>query len=418
MLLLSHPTGNPNVSQTALALAEAGLLEEMLTCIHWDPDSLLARLMPDRMRRQLERRAMPAPVRARTRSFPWLEWGRIVASRLGIRSLARHEIGPLSVDAVYRDLDRRAARAVSGRLRGKLSAVYAYEDGAEQTFAAARAQGLRCLYDLPIGYWRAAQPIYREEAERRPEWAMTLDGILDSEEKLARKDRELAGADRVFVASRFTAGTLEAYPGRHVPVKVIPYGAPAGCANSPPPAPPDGVLRAIFVGSLTQRKGISYLFDAMRLLGPRVRLTVVGSRPNVACAALDRALAGHRWIPSLTNAGVLEEMRQHDLLVFPSLFEGFGLVILEALACGLPVIATPHTGAPDVLEDGKDGFIVPIRSSEAIAACFTQLLESPPRLAAMKDAALAKSRRLAWETYRVLLADQVREALAEPVLVP
>ena len=63
----------------------------------------------------------------------------------------------------------------------------------------------------------------------------------------------------------------------------------------------------------------------------------------------------------------------HDVFVFPSLFEGFGLVLLEAMAMGLPMITTAHTAGPDLLEDGKEGFIVPIRSAEAIAEKLTWL---------------------------------------------
>ncbi len=411
-MLLSHPTGNANVRHAALALAEAGLLEEFWTCVEWNPDSWKARLAPPRLRRELERRMFPAAVRARARSFPWREWGRLISSRVGLGVLARHERGVFSLDAIYQDLDRRVARrartlGAAGLLRG----VYAYEDGAEDSFAAARELGLARFYDLPIGYWRSAQAIYREEAARLPEWAATLDGIRDSEQKLARKEREITGASRILVASRFTEGTLATCPGERGPVDVIPYGAPdRGWADPAPPAAP-GRLRAIFVGALTQRKGVSYLLEAVARLAPRVELTLVGARLDVPCAPLDAALRTHRWIPSLTHHEVLEEMRRHDVLVFPSLFEGFGLVILEALACGLPVIATPHTGGPDVLTEGEDGFVTPVRDVDALAGALETLLSSPARLAEMKAAALAKARALTWEKYRRGVERAVRAGL-------
>jgi len=69
-------------------------------------------------------------------------------------------------------------------------------------------------------------------------------------------------------------------------------------------------------------------------------------------------------------------MAAHDVFVFPSLFEGFGLVLLEAMAMGLPVITTPHTAGPDLIREGMEGFIVPIRHSTAIAERLEQL---PPR---------------------------------------
>jgi glycosyltransferase involved in cell wall biosynthesis len=332
---------------------------------------------------------------------------------LGLHALARHERGRFSVDAVYRRLDRRVARRLRGEGLGELKAVYGYEDGSVDTFAAARERGLQRIYDLPIGYWRAAQRIYREEAEREPTWAATIEGVLDSDEKLARKESEVATADLILVASRFTAETLREAPAQTARVEVVPYGAPiAGGGEPPREAATPGVLRAIFVGALTQRKGLSYALEAVRRLGPRCELTLIGARPTAPCAPLDEALRRHRWFPNLSSPEVLTEMRRHDVLLFPSLCEGFGLVILEALSCGLPVISTNHTGAPDVLGEGIDGFIVPIRSADAIAQKMEALLDSPPRLAAMKDAAAAKARALRWEDYRSTIARIVRAQLA------
>src|SRR5690606_15413134 len=101
------------------------------------------------------------------------------------------------------------------------------------------------------------------------------------------------------------------------------------------------------------RKGLAYLFRACRQLGAAVELTVIGTKPTVPCAVLDRELASYRWVASCPHAEVLREMRAHDVFVFPSLFEGFGLVLLEALAMGLPVITTAHTAGPDLITEGE-----------------------------------------------------------------
>jgi glycosyltransferase involved in cell wall biosynthesis len=102
-------------------------------------------------------------------------------------------------------------------------------------------------------------------------------------------------------------------------------------------------------------------------------------------------------------------MQQHDVLVLPSLFEGFGLVILEAMAQRLPVIATPHTAGPDVISEGVDGFIVPIRSAEAIAAGLDQLASNAKLLQEMKQAAEEKAKTQRWENYRESLTQMARD---------
>lgn len=417
MILLSHPTGNANVRHAALGLARAGLLAEFRTCLALDPAAGWLRLLPASVAVQLRRRAVPEELRRLTRTRPGREALRLALSRSWLgRPFTRHETGPFCVDAVYHDLDRACARRLR---RAAFAGVYAYEDGALETFAAARVRGLVTLYDQPIGYWRAARRILVEEAEREPEWAVTLAGNRDSTAKTTRKDEELRLASVVLAATSFTRDTLAEHPGFDAPVHVVPYGAPTAVpfGDRTPYAPAGKPLRALYVGSLGQRKGLSYLFAAARAAGKAVELTVVGTRPAETCPALDRALAACRWIPSLPHGEILALMRASDVLVFPSLFEGFGLVILEAMAQGVPVITTPHTAGPDIITDGVDGFLVPIRDAAAITARLDLLHADRSRLAAMGEAARATAARFTWRAYETALARIVSTHLNPPVPV-
>lgn len=404
MILFSHPTGNANVRHAALGLHRAGLLGEFWTCVNYRETPLLRRLLPDAIARQLRRRVFPPELAGVIRSFPMREIGRLLAPRAGLRSLVRHEQGPLSVDAVYRSLDRKVSeRLADSRFR----AVYAYEDGAKDSFRVAARNGQMRIYDLPIGYWRAARSILQEEAALQPEWASTLHGNVDSSEKTERKDAELQQANLVLVASSFTLRTLDQAPDFSASVVMIPYGAPTIDTSTAPVVKETkrgGKLRALFVGSLGQRKGLSYLFDAVKSLGESVELTVIGTRPLAPCPALDRELAAVRWIPSCSHREVLAEMAAHDVFVFPSLFEGFGLVLLEAMAMGLPIITTPHTAGPDLITDGVEGFIVPIRSATALADRLDMLRRNPDLRADMAERAQKRSREFTWEQYGESLA--------------
>lgn len=412
MILFSHPTGNAIMRNAALALEEAGWLDEFWTCLAWRPGTLLDRTLPAALRRQLARRSFEEIPRRRLRTAATREWGRFVAPRLGLGWLTRHERGLFSVDGVYRGFDRAVARRLRARPAG-VRAVYAGEDYASASFRAATELGLRRIYDLPIGYWRASRAILSEEALREPAWACTLTGLRDSPAKLRRKDEELALADLVVVASSFTRQTLESSPVPTPRLAVVSYGAP-----EPLPAvaasAASGKLRVLFAGALGQRKGLSYLLAAMRGLEDRAELTLLGRKTAEDCAPLNEAVARHRWIPTLPHAELLAEMARHDVLVFPSLFEGFGLVITEALAQGLPVITTAHTAGPDILTEGADGFIVPIRSAEAIAEKLSLLDGDRPRLRAMKEAALATARSLSWRRFR----EQLRAAVGEFIHSP
>lgn len=410
-LIASHPTGNANVRQAMLALAEANLLTEFHSTITVFGGSIGEVISGLPGLGEFRRRTYPDLLKSCTRSHALRESVRLASLRLGWHKLVAHECGWASIDRVYAEIDRSTAQAVA---RLKPGGVYCYEDGARETFLAAGAIGAKCIYDLPIGYWRTARRILTDEAERLPEWASTLGGLKDSAAKLARKDEELQSADHVLVASTFTKQTLEECPFPLSPISVVPYGA----NDSLPAAPRDavgrgrGALKVLFVGGLSQRKGIADLFEAVEMLSPHVELTVVGHKPAEACAALNSALGKHRWIESLPREKILQEMRAHDVLVFPSLFEGFGLVVTEALSQGLPVITTSHTCGPDVLTERQDGFIVPIRDPQAIADKLELLHRDRECLAAMSEAAQKKAETLTWESYRQGVVAVVREALA------
>ena len=409
MILLSHPIANENVRQTACALSEAELLAEFWTCVHWKRGGFLDEIAPGRMRDQLRRRSFPNELRSRIKTVPWREFGRHVAGRLHLNWLTKHETGVFSMDAIFRSLDRQVARRLSSV--ASLKAVYAYEDGALESFRAAKSLGIKCLYDHPIVYWRKVRELEQEEAQLSPEWVPTLRALDDSDEKLERKDAELGLADIVFAPSTFAKESLEASSTLKAPVSVIPYGAPTPRTDLSNGRVSRGKLRVLFVGALSQAKGVGYLLQAAAKLDRQIELTLIGRRVSDLMPS-PASLQRHHWIPSLPHDALLTEMSRHDVLVMPSLHEGFGLVITEAMASGLVVVATSHSGAPDLIADGEDGFVIPIRSVSLIEEKLDILCADESRLRSMKEAAKRKADAHSWRIYRERLASVAQEVIA------
>lgn len=401
--LVSHPTGNANLRAVLRALEGSGLLAEYWTSVALPVGFTRARVLPEHLRRRLGQRTFAEAPWARTRSRPVREIARLAARSARVRALTGHETGWASVDSVYRDLDRAVARRLRTR-SCRATAVYAYEDGACDSFRAARESGRTRIYDLPIAYWRTLRRLLQEEADRLPEWAPSMEGLRDSTAKHARKDAEIELAEHIIVASSFTRQSLQDHFD-DLTVHVTPYGCP-------PPAPGDPATREgaplelMFAGHLAQRKGIADLIAALQVLQIDWRLTLAGPRPTDAPGALDRFLADPRctWIGVVPHATLLERMAQAHVFVFPSIVEGFGMVITEALAAGLPVITTPHTAGPDILEEGKDGFVVPIRAPDIIAERITRLADDEPMRQAMAEAAREKARVMSWRRYEDQIA--------------
>lgn len=160
------------------------------------------------------------------------------------------------------------------------------------------------------------------------------------------------------------------------------------------PRPKNRPLTIVNTGSLSLRKGSPYLLEAFRLVRqkhPSARLLLT----QIVQDDVKRALEKFRdlpieWSPALPHARLAEHLRSADIFVLPSLEDGFARTVAEALACGLPVVTTPNTGASDLIQPGVNGEIVPIRdaaaTAEAILKCHERSLAGhPPSVAALRE---------------------------------
>jgi glycosyltransferase involved in cell wall biosynthesis len=377
MIVVSHPTGNAFVRALLEQLERERRLERFFTTVAGG-----------------RRRSYPvSPQRIDT--SPVREMTRLALQRFGT-PLTRHERGWASVDGVYRGLDRRVADWVLKRKQGERPRedwVYAYEDGALETFRAAREVGVRRAYELPIAYWETTRRLLREEAARLPEWEPTLGSTRDSEEKLARKTGELELAEVVICPSRFVLESLpERARGRCV---VAPFGSPAPGER----AARGNSLRVLFAGSMSQRKGLADLFAAIKLLRRQdIQLVVMGS--TIAPMEFYRKqYDSFVYEPPRAREAVLALMASCDVLALPSIVEGRALVQQEAMSRGLPLVVTRNAGGDDLVDEGRTGFLVPIRAPEEIAACLARLADDRPLLEAMSRAARAKAAQYTWDAY-------------------
>ncbi len=397
MILVAHPFGNANVRAVLEALQRNSLLAKYITTVGWPNESLLSGVFA--------RRGYELP-RGRIQGHPVREIVRLLSASLGLRSVIRHERGWASIDRVWQSLDEKAASYLcSHKVQDEITAAYAYEDCALQIFEAANDLKVRRVYDLPIAYWETAQSLLQEEARRYPDWELTLGATRDSAEKLARKTRELELAELVVCPSNFV---LDSLPAKYRAAKravVVPFGSPPTLPNE---TKTSDRLRILFAGAMTQRKGLADLFAAMKLVdSDKVELVVMGS--------LLQSLGWYRekfshftYEAPRPHADVLRLMQRCDVFVLPSIVEGRALVQQEAMACALPVIATRNAGADDLIRDGETGFVIPIRSPEAIAEKITWCAAHREQLALMGMAAQKNVSALTWGGYGEQIVSAIR----------
>lgn len=397
-ILISHPSGNSNVRAITKGFLTQGLLYQFHTSIAVFPNNFWDEIGKLKGLGDLRRRSFDSELQAYTEVYPIKELGRMAASKLSLHSLLKSETGIFCVDKIYHNLDKKISRKLLHAKKNGLTAVYAYEDGALETFIAAKKLGLECIYDLPIAYHTLLQELLHEEAVRKPDWAFTLGGgINDSAEKLARKKKELELADTIVVASDFVRHSLPEWADKK---KIIqsPFGTPFSSNQFDLEKKSNKKLRVLFVGSMTQRKGLSDLFDAMQLVdSSKVELVVLGSL--AASLSFYNDQVEFTYEPTRSHYKVLELMRTCDVFCLPSIVEGRALVIQEAMSQGLPIIITPNTGAEDLVINEETGFLVPIRNPEAIAEKINWFLDNRNKIFQMGKKAKQLASAYSWEGY-------------------
>lgn len=216
----------------------------------------------------------------------------------------------------------------------------------------------------------------------------------------------LASVDGFVFNSSITRDTVESLSGRSLPhVVATPGGDRLGpgldAAQIERRAYEAGPLRALFVGNLIPRKGLGTLLAALRgLAGRRVRLDVVGgaSLDPAHARALEQEASSLpaemvTFRGAVSDEALAERLASSQLLVVPSSWEGFGIVYLEAMAFGLPVIATTAGGAREIVDPGRNGALLPPGDATALAQLLASLSEDRTRLATWSLEALETFRR-------------------------
>jgi glycosyltransferase involved in cell wall biosynthesis len=368
-VLVCHP-GRQHSHQLALALHEqdrlAGYLAGVPAC--WHP-------LP------------PALAGADVRVFPVAPVARRIAAPLGGDAAVRGEYWG------YRAFDRWCARQVR---RHAPRAVVCYENAALETFRAARAAGVRCILDAASVH-HALQDARSAPAESAPLHRRIT----------AAKDEELGLADAVLACSAMAARSYEE------------AGVPAGRVHAvrlgvdtrqfQPLARRERAagVRFAFVGAARPLKGFDLLLEALaqvRAGHPDTTLAVFGDAGAVPAApGVERH--GH-----LDHARLATELARCDCLVLPSRFDSFGLVVLEAMACGLPVIVSSGAGAAECV-DGATGWVVPMGDRAALAGAMLRCVERRAELPILGAAARRVAEQHDWSAYRTRAAGLIGSLL-------
>jgi glycosyltransferase involved in cell wall biosynthesis len=250
------------------------------------------------------------------------------------------------------------------------------------------SHGSWTVCDRGSSHIRIQDQLLREEVARSGVQAPPTDPRF-----IAKEEQEYEEADAIFVPSTFARQSF--LDAGIEPRKVVAIPIGIRLEEFFPVPKRDDTFRVLCVAMISLRKGTGYLLEAMsRLALPNSEVVLRGTVLPESRGILSPYEGQFKLQPPLPRSGMRDLYSQASVLVLPSIEDGFGQVIVQAMACGVPVIATTNTGGPDVITDGKDGFIVPIRDAGAIAERLEYLYRNPKARAEMGRAALETVR--AW----------------------
>ena len=260
----------------------------------------------------------------------------------------------------------------------------------------AQKRGGKYICDRGSSHIRYTNEILTEEYRR---WGQEFEGVYHKH--LTREEHEYDQADLITVPSKFARRT---YIEMGVPpekLRHVAYGADLSRFSKVADPPVDS-FEVLCVGHIAFQKGVPYLLEAFeKFRHPHKRLTMVGA----VAPEMEQFLKGKQWehvefLGNVPHARMKDVMSRSHVVVFPSINDGFGMVIGEAMACGCPVISSENSGGMDLIKDGHEGYVVPIRDSASITDRLEQLAQDPVLRETMGVRSLERVASIGgWDTY-------------------
>ncbi len=323
------------------------------------------------------------------RTFPWLQGPFMMRGRLGLEkwNWLNKEWAWLAQNT----LDAHVARHIRQE-----SIVIALSGSGLR--AGKRAQDKGGMYVCDRG---SSHILYQDRllSEEYKKWGFSFTGI--DKRIIKKEESEYELADMITVPSEFVKRSFLEMGVPSEKLRKIPYGARLE-RFSKTGEPDKNIFRILWVGGVSIRKGFMYLLHAFQQIKhPGKELMVIGSlTPEV------KQLLQRENLERVVFKGIVPNNQLPDIystshvFVLPSIEEGLAMVQGEALACGCPIISSVNSGAEDIITDRVEGFVIPIRSSEAILTRLQQFIDDPSLRQLMSEAAQRKTRMLGgWDTY-------------------
>ena len=316
----------------------------------------------------------------------------------------------------------RAFGRFSARHLPEADVLVAWSGAGVEAFAAAKRRGMLMVLERGSTHIAAQNEILRDAYAQWDVPVAPIDARL-----IDRELSEYEHADLIVTGSAHARASFIDRGIASTRVVANPYGVDLKRFHPrSPSARPNKGGRILFVGEIGIRKGVPWLLDAIALLPPAWELHLVGPlAPGMRDVLARRPTARVVLRGVLSGQALADAYREADIFCLPSIEEGFGMVILQAMASGVPVVASAATGGPDVGQHGRDILLVPPADTAALAEALGGLIHDSDWRRSIGAAGAARVEAgFSWDDYGrravAILQGLVRRSLsvAAPAATP
>lgn len=408
-LICASPDVRPGMAAVLAGLQRASVLEAFVTPLAWQVGGLLDKsafalpVVGRKLRRLLANRSLPADLTGvAVHTYPGHETVRLLGARLTSDAIR--------ADKLWWRAERSFDNYVARRWAGRAPFLYGFEAASAVSFQQQKRAGGWTILNQLIGHHATIHHHLEQEFACYPDAITAYDRhLMKSAPRLnALKDQQIADSDLIIANSEFVKQTFVEAGVEAGKIIVIAGAGPTLPQVPPPSLDTAGPVVFLNAGSQSIRKGIPYLLEAWRGLDTRAgaELWLIGK--NTLPPRLFENLPGTVAIrPPMPRQELFATYQKASVLVLPSLCEGFALVILEAMAHGLPVITTPNSGCGNFVEDGVNGWVIPARDVARLTEKMHWCLENPAALREMGRVSQRKAAAWTWDTYTQVHAETV-----------
>jgi starch synthase len=376
-IVIVHP-GSQHARHLVVRLVELGHNVRYITSFSFGSDSLWSRIIP---KKAFNKRLIPSLPDKVIDRRPLLEPVPAVLQKIGF-----------DPQTAYAIRNRLFQRSISRTTIKNADAVIGFDTSSRLLAEICRNEGVPFFLELTTVHPNEKSKWLRYIHEHYPQWPSNE--LTKSSDLVKDEEMEIKLASAVSTAADYVRRTYVEHARIEMNISVNPFGADV--SEFHPKTVYDKRPVFLFLGVLNAAKGLPVLLDAWKIANIDAELVIGGYGEWPQNIEIPK---GIKVIGRVAREEREAFFHSGDVFVSPSFYEGFGIVQLEAAACGLAVIATLNSGGPEVLTEGSEGFFVEAGNVEALAARIKLLANDPELREKVGKAAAIKAQSVTWASY-------------------